>query len=697
MRCLTNAILVMILLVMNACQGDNNPLLKPFNTPFETPPFDVIGHEHYIPAFEKGMEEEKKEIDQIVSNPEVPTFANTIEALARSGSLLSRVSGIFYPLTDAETNPQMQEVARHMAPLLADHGNDILFNEALFARVKAVYDSREQLDLSPEQATLLEKTWLSFARNGASLDEGSRQRLRELSRELSELSLKFSDNVLAETNDYFLHITDESRLSGLPESQIEAAAQAARSRQLEGWVFTLHAPSMVPFLQYADDRELRRELFVASSRRGFRGNENDNRENVKRIVNLRLERARLLGYPSFADFVLVERMAQNASNVNGFLEQLLKASFEPAKNEIQQVQQHAWKSGADFQLQAWDWTYYAEKLRQQKYDLDQEMLRPYFQLENVIQGVFGLTNRLWGLRYTENKNIPVYHPDVKAYEVYDGDDKFLAILYLDFFPREGKGSGAWMTSFRAQQKRDGKDIRPFISIVCNFSKPTDSRPSLLTFNEFNTFLHEFGHALHGMLSDVTYPGLAGTSVYRDFVELPSHIMENWAVEREFLELFARHYQSGEAIPADYIDKIIASRNYNAAYAMVRQLGFGITDMAWHSITQPLEEPVDVFEARAMQPAQLFPRLEDAMMGTSFGHIFAGGYAAGYYSYKWAEVLDADAYQAFREKGIFDRSTADAFRQNILSRGGSEHPMELYKRFRGKEPSIDPLLERSGLK
>jgi peptidyl-dipeptidase Dcp len=689
--------IMMILFATTACQEQSNPLLSSFETPHQTPPFDKILHEHYLPAFEEGMRQEKLDIQAIIDNDEPADFYNTVEALVRAGKLLSRVNAIFFNLNIAETDSKMQEIARQVSPLLADHRNDILFNTELFNRVREVYQQRDILDLTAEQQTLLQKTYLSFQRNGANLDEKSRERLREISRELSELSLIFSDNVLAETNSYILHITDEQKLSGLPESQIEAASMAARKRELDGWVFTLHAPSIMPFLQYADDRELRQEIFSAHSRRGFNGNEYDNRQNVERIVNLRLERAKLLGYPSHADFVLVERMAENAGNVNQFLDQLLKASLPAAKKEVEQVQQYASELGADFQIQAWDWSYYAEKLRKQRYDLDQELLRPFFQLENVKHGIFELTNILWGLKYVENKQIPVYHPEVYAYEVYDEQDIFLGVLYLDFFPREGKSGGAWMTSFLSQEKINTLDIRPHISIVCNFSRPTETRPALLTFNEFVTFLHEFGHALHGLMSDVTYRGLAGTSVYRDFVELPSQIMENWAVEREFLDMFAKHYQTREAIPVELVDKIIASRNYNAAYAMIRQLGFGLADMAWHSIREPLDVPVADFEARAMAPAQLFPRLEKAMMGTFFEHIFAGGYSAGYYSYKWAEVLDADAYHVFRQNGIFDRSTARSFRENILAKGGSEHPMMLYKRFRGSEPSIDPLLERSGLK
>lgn len=674
-----------------------NPLLLEFKTPFKTPPFGEIRHEHFVPAFNEGIEQGLEEIDGIVNNPEEPDFENTIAALSRSGRILNRVSNVFYPLNDAETDSRMQEMAREVAPLLADYHNDILFNQALFERVKAVFAQREALSLTAEESTLLEKTYKMFARNGAELDGASKARLREISRTLSALSLKFDDNLLAETNHWFLHLTSMDDLSGLPESQLEAAAGEARKRGLEGWVITLKAPSMWPFMQYADRRDLREQVFRAANRRGFNGNQYDNREVIIQIANLRLERANLLGYATHAHFVLEERMAKSPQKVKDFLQELLEAARPKALKDLEEVQQLARETGAGHAIEYWDWYYFAEKMRKARYDFDQELLRPFFELDNVIKGVFELAGRLWGLRFVPNEKIPVYHPEVTAYEVYDEQDTFLAILFLDFFPRQGKSPGAWMTGFREQERTDGQDIRPQVSLVCNFTRPTDTKPSLLTHGEFNTFLHEFGHALHGILSQVTYTDLSGTNVYRDFVELPSQIMENWAVEREYLDLFARHYLTGEKIPAAMVEKIVATQNFHAAFAAMRQLGFGLNDMAWHSITEPVTAAANAFEAAAMEPARLFAPVSDTMASGSFAHIFAGGYAAGYYSYKWAEVLDADAFRLFREKGIFDRATAAAFREHILSKGGSEHPMVLYKRFCGSEPTINALLEREGLR
>lgn len=682
---------------MNPNPEETNPLIAPFNTPFETPPFDLIRHEHYVPAFRASIEEGLCETTAIASAGGIPGFANTIEALDRSGELLSRVSDVFYNLNNAETDARMQEIAREVAPWVSDYQNDILFNKALFERVRTVYAQRDALALSPEQQTLLEKTYRSFARNGALLDEKGQARLREISRELSALSLKFQDNVLAETNAFLLHVTDEEDLAGLPETAREAAAELARERGLEGWAFSLHAPSFGPFMEYAAKRELRHRMYIAYAMRANQNNAHDNKEVLRRIANLRLERARLLGYATHAGFVLEERMAGKPERVNELLDQLLVAARPTAERELEEVRQLAASLGAEGEVMPWDWAYNSEKLRKQRFDLDEEALRPYFELDAVKQGVFELTGRLWGLTYVRNERIPVYHRDVEVYEVYDADGSLLAILYLDFFPREGKSPGAWMTGFRSQQKREGKDVRPQVSVVCNFSKPTKKRPSLLTFREMSTFLHEFGHALHGMMSDVTYAGLSGTSVYRDFVELPSMIMENWALEKEFLDLFARHYETGERIPDELVKKIIDARNFNAGYGILRQLGFGLNDMAWHDNTEPVGPDVLDFERRAMQPAALLPVVDHGMVSTAFAHIFAGGYAAGYYSYKWSEVLDADAFRVFRENGIFDKATAASFRENILSRGGSEHPMTLYMRFRGKEPSIDALLERDGLK
>lgn len=672
-----------------------NPLLKPFATPYHTPPFDHITHDHYVPAFRAAIREAEKEIEAITAQNASPDFHNTIEALSYSGEVLSRVSAVFFNLNHAETDEQMQQIAREVSPLITDFYNDVLFNEALFERVKQVYEQSPALN--PEQSMLLDKTYKSFARNGANLSQDKKEKMRQISRELSELSLKFNDNVLAETNGWYLHLTLEEELAGLPESAIDAAAQAARSRNLDGWVITLDAPSYMPFMRYADHRNLRQKVYLAYNTRGYQDNANNNTQILTRIANLRLERARLLGYETHAHFALEETMAQNPQNVNQFLNQLAEAALPKARQELLEVQEFAQQKGFHDKVKPWDWAYFAEKLRQEKYDFDEELTRPYFELENVKNGIFELTTRLWGLQYKANTSVPVYHPDVSVYEVYDKDGSFLSLLYMDFFPRAGKSDGAWMTSFREQYQKNGKDHRPQVSIVCNFSKPTPSRPSLLTFNEFTTFLHEFGHALHGIFSKVTYSDLSGTSVYRDFVELPSQILENWAVEKQFLDLFARHYQTQETMPTDLIDKIIATRNFHSAYATIRQLSFGLNDMAWHSITQPVQTDAETFEREAMKPVQLFEPIKGTMMSTAFSHIFSGPYAAGYYGYKWAEVLDADAYRAFQENGIFDQATAHAFREYILAKGGSSHPMELYVKFRGAKPSIDPLLERDGLK
>ncbi|TVQ15675.1 MAG: M3 family peptidase [Bacteroidetes bacterium] len=698
MKTKNNLLTLMIILTLAACSTDQtNPLLQPFDTPFETPPFHLIRHEHYVPAFKAAIEQARREIDSIAQQEVIPDFQNTIEALSRAGNRLDLISGIFYNVNHAETDETMQQIARDVSPLMTDYSNDILFNAELFARVNQVYNQRQNLNLTPEQNMLLEKTWKSFARNGANLSGEQKEQMRKISRELSELSLQFNDNVLAETNGWFLHVTDENDLSGLPVSTKDAAAEAARAKNLEGWVITLHGPSFVSFMRYADKRNLREKVYMAYAKRGYQQNEHNNTEILTRIANLRLERARLLGYPSHADFVLEETMAQSANTVNDFLKELADASLPVARKELKEVQQFASANGGKDEIQPWDWSYYAEKLRQARYDFDEELTRPYFQLEKVTEGIFDLTHKLWGFTYRQNTEIPVYHKDVEVYEVYDADGSFLSLLYMDFFPREGKSGGAWMTSFREQYRKDGQDFRPQVSIVCNFSKPTDTSPSLLTFNEFSTYLHEFGHALHGMMSQVTYGDLSGTSVYRDFVELPSQILENWAVEKEFLDLFARHYQTGEPMPGEMVKKIIEVKNFHAAYATVRQLSFGLNDMAWHSITDPVTMDAEKFERKAMEPVQLFGWIDGTMMSTAFSHIFSGGYAAGYYGYKWAEVLDADAYKLFKENGIFDKKTAQSFRENILAKGGSEHPMDLYVKFRGHEPSIDALLERSGLK
>lgn len=690
---------IMLVLLAVSCQekADKNPLLSKFDTPYQTPPFDKIKHEHYMPALDSAISLARHEIDAIVNNTEEPTFENTIEALDHSGKLLADVSNILFNLNEAETDSVLQQIVIEASPKLTDFSNDINLNPELFKRVKAVWEKRDSLKLTPEQMMLVDKTYKGFVRNGANLSEADKEKYRAISRELSELTVKFNQNVLAETNSYKLHITNEADLAGLPQSLIDAAAYTAKQKGLEGWVITLDYPMYGPFMKYADNRELRKQLYMAYGNRCFKGNEYDNQKIAQRIANLRLELANLLGYPNFATFVLENRMAETPERVNQFLDQLVAASLPAAREEVKEVEEFARQQGFKGKLERWDWSYYSEKLKNAKYSYNEEELKPYFQLEKVIDGVFLLANKLYGLTFLPNGKIPVYHPDVKAYEVYDGSGRFMSVLYLDFFPREGKSGGAWMTSFRSQYRENGKDIRPIVSIVTNFTKPTDKQPSLLTFYEFSTFLHEFGHALHGMLTDCNYSSLSGTSVYRDFVELPSQIMENFAVEKEYLDLFAVHYQTGEKIPQELVQKIIDSRNFQAGYFSLRQLGFGILDMAWHTITKPVTEDVDSFEKKILNPLDVLPPVKGTNMSVTFGHIFEGGYAAGYYGYKWAEVLDADAFELFKEKGIFNREVAQSFRENILSRGGSEHPMTLYKRFRGQEPTIDALLKRSGLK
>lgn len=690
---------IMMVLFAVSCQDktDSNPLLSKFDTPYQTPPFDKIKHEHYMPALDSAISLARHEIDAIISNPEEPSFQNTIEALDHSGKLLADVSNILFNLNEAETDSTLQQIVIEASPKLTDFSNDINLNPELFKRVKAVWEKRESLNLTPEQAMLLDKTYKGFVRNGANLSEADKEKYRAISRELSELTVKFNQNVLAETNSYKLHITNEADLAGLPQSLIDAAAYTAKQKGMEGWVITLDYPMYGPFMKYADNRELRKQLYMAYGSRCFKGNEYDNQKVALRIANLRLELANLLGYPNYATFVLQNRMAETPEKVNQFLNQLVEASLPAARQELKEVEEFARGLGFTGKLERWDWSYYSEKLKNARYSYNEEELKPYFQLEKVIDGVFLLANKLYGLTFKPNGNIPVYHPDVKAYEVFDGSGRFMAVLYLDFFPREGKSGGAWMTSFRSQYRENGKDVRPLISIVTNFTKPTDKQPSLLTFYEFSTFLHEFGHALHGMLTDCNYSSLSGTSVYRDFVELPSQIMENFAVEKEYLDLFAVHYQTGEKIPHELVQKIIDSRNFQAGYFSLRQLGFGVLDMAWHTITKPVNVDVADFEAKTLKPLDIFPPVKGTNMSVTFGHIFEGGYAAGYYGYKWAEVLDADAFELFKEKGIFNPEVAKSFRENILSKGGTEHPMTLYKRFRGQEPTIDALLKRSGLK
>ena len=677
-----------------------NPFFENIHTPHDTVPFDRIAVEHYAPAIRRGIECQNEEIDTIVNNLEPANFHNTILALEKSGQLLHRVEVVFDNLLNAETNDAMQELAKELMPLLSEHANNITLNERLFERVKTAYEHRNNEPLTAEQRKLTEDTYEGFVRSGANLQGADKEKYRELSRQLSLLTLQFSENNLKETNDYQLVLTDEAQLKGLPQSAIDAAAETAREKQQEGWVFTLHAPSYVPFLTYAADRDLRKKIYMAYNTKCTHANACNNLDIVKQLVNTRLALAQLLGYKDYATYKLERRMAQNSANVYHLLDQLLEAYKPTAQKEYAEVQALAREEqGADFTLMPWDWGYYSQKLKDRKFNLNDEMLRPYFELENVKKGVFGLATRLYGITFQKNPDIPVYHKDVEAFDVFDKDGSFLAVLYTDFHPREGKRSGAWMTSYKEQwiDEKTGENSRPHISLVMNFTKPTQDKPALLTFGEVETFLHEFGHSLHGMFANTTYASLSGTNVYWDFVELPSQFMENFAVEKEFLHTFARHYQTGELIPDELVQRIVDSRNFNAAYACLRQVSFGLLDMAWYTRTTPFEGDVMAYEKQAWARAQILPSVEGTCMSTQFSHIFAGGYSAGYYSYKWAEVLDADAFSLFKKQGIFDQKTAFSFRENILSRGGTEHPMTLYKRFRGQEPTIDALLIRNGIK
>jgi peptidyl-dipeptidase Dcp len=675
-----------------------NPLLEKFNTPFDTVPFDKIKNEHYLPAIEEAISMARKEIEAITSNPEAPNFDNTIVALERSGELAGLVSRVFFNLNSAETSDEMQALARDVSPLLTDYSNDILLNKELFERIKAVWEKRSEWKLYPEENTLLEKTYKDFVRNGANLDEAQKNRLREIDKQLSQASLEFGEHVLKETNDYTLEITNSKDLQGLPDGVIEAARLAAKERGKEdSWLFTLHFPSYLPFITYAENRELRKEIFMAYGSRAFKDNGNNNTEVIKQIVKLRDARAKLLGYKSHAAFVLEERMAESPERVFDFLDNMLQNSKPAALEQLKELEDFTRKQGGPEQLARWDMAFYSEKLKKEKYAIDDEILKPYFRLEDVIDGVFQVAHKLYSITFKENKDIPVYHPDVKTYEVQDEEGKHVAVFYADFFPRPGKRNGAWMTSYRGQKKQDGHDYRPHISIVCNFTKPTQSRPSLLTFNEVTTLFHEFGHALHGILAEGTFESLSGTSVYWDFVELPSQVLENWTYQKECLDMFARHYETGSPISDELVEKIKESANFMAGYQAIRQVGLARLDMAWHTADPDKIESVNAFERATLKDTELLSPVEGTSTSCSFSHIFQGGYSSGYYSYKWAEVLDADAFEFFQEKGIFNKDTATLFRKHVLSAGGSEHPMELYKRFRGKEPSPDALLRRSGLK
>lgn len=671
-------------------------LTKKFNTLHDTAPFGSINNEDFAPAFDIAIEKTKKEIEAIIKTTDVPTFENTIEALAFSGLQLDRISNIFFNLHSAETNDDLEKIAQGVAPKLSALGNDITLNSDLFERIKYVYDNTNKDNLTSEQNTLLTKYYKDFVRNGALLNTDQKEELRAIDEKLSLLKLKFGENVLAETNAYQLFITEEDQLSGLPEGLKEAAKELASQHNKEGWLFTLDYPSYIPFVTYADNRELRKEMTIAAGKKAFQQNEHNNEQIILDIVNLRHQRAKLLGYESHAHFILEERMAQNPDQVKSFLNDLLLKAKPAAHEEFQELSAFAKETDGIERLEKWDGAYYAEKLKQQKFNLDDEKLKPYFQLENVLQGAFEVANKLFGLHFKEVQTIDKYHKDVQTFEVINQNGEFIAVFYSDFFPRKGKRNGAWMTSFKSQYVRNGQNERPHVSIVCNFTPPTPSKPSLLTFQEVTTLFHEFGHALHGMLANTTYPSLSGTSVYWDFVELPSQIMENWCYEEEALSLFAKHYLTNEPIPMEFIKKIKESASFLEGMATLRQLSFGLLDIGWHGQDPSNIQRIKDFENKEFKEINLYPDIAENAMSPSFSHIFNGGYSSGYYSYKWAEVLDADAFEYFKENGIFNKKIAHQFEKYILSKGGTEHPMVLYKKFRGQEPQVEALLKRAGL-
>ena len=692
---ISHAIGAATLAVLTSCNMEN-PLLTESSHPYGAPAFDKIRNEHYLPAFKAGIEEAKAEIDSIVSNPAEPDFENTIEALEYSGRTLNRVSGIFYNLMEADTDDEMQAIAEEIAPMMTEYSMYISLNKPLFERVKAVYMKKDSLDLAQDQKKLLENTYESFARNGANLSDEDKETYSKYAEELSLATLQFSKNVLASTNAYTLHITDSTDLAGLPQYVVDMAAMYAKEKGLDGWVVTLDYPSFGPFMKYSENRELRKDVYMAYLTRSV-GGEFDNTEIVKKIVDLRIKMSKLLGYETYADYALENKMAKDPETVNAFLKELLEPTMPFAKQEIADILEFAKENGyEDSELKSWDFSYWSEKYREAKFNLNEEQLKPYFRLENCIAAVFDLANRLYGLTFTVIHDVPVYHKDVKVYDVKDADGRHMALFYADFFPRASKSGGAWMTAFREQCIYNGVEERPFISIVTNFTKPTENAPSLLTHGEFVTFLHEFGHSLHGILAEGRYPSLTGTSVPRDFVELPSQIMENWAYEPEYLDTFAKDYRTGEVIPDSLITKIVASKNYLAGYSQVGQLRYGIMDMAWHTLTAVPEESTVDFEKETVAPISIIPAAPGTAFSPTFSHIFAGGYAAGYYSYKWAEVLEADAFSLFKEKGIFNKEVAGSFRENILSKGGSEDVAVLYKRFRGHNPEPEALMEKLGL-
>lgn len=691
-------------ILMISCQTDktvrmetNNPFFEKYDTPFNVPDFGQIKNAHFMPAFEKGIEEHTKEIEAIVDNTEEPSFDNTVVALEESGALLTKVSNVFYNHLSSVTNDTLQDLAKEAAPKLSKHRDDIVLNATLFSRIKSVYDNRDANELNPEQAKLLDEVYKKFVRGGANLGEKDQEKLRKINEELSLLSLSFGDNLLAETNAFTLVIDNEEDLAGLSGQVIASAAETAVRKEMEGkWVFTLQKPSMIPFLQYSQKKDLREIIFKAYINRGNRDNEYDNKKILTKTATLRLERARLLGYKNHADYVLEESMAKEPRKVYDFLNKIWDAALPVAKKEAEELQKIMDGEGENAQLHPWDWWYYAEKLRQQKYELDEEMLRPYFVLENVREGVFYVADRLFGLKIEERTDIPKYHEDVQVYEVKEADGSHIGILYMDFFPRDSKRGGAWMNSYRKQYRRDGEEITPVITTNFNFTKPTGDKPALLNFEEVSTLYHEFGHALHGLLSDCYYRSLSGTSVPRDFVELPSQIMENWAAEPEVMKVYAKHYETGEIIPKELIDKLKKSKHFNQGFASVEYLSASFLDMDWHTIERTAEVNVFDFEDESSENIKMIPEIIVRYRSTYFAHIFSGGYSSGYYSYIWAEVLDADAFNAFKETGLFDQETAAKFRENILEKGGTRDPMELFKMFRGAEPSIEHMLKRKGL-
>lgn len=698
-------ILILIIILGSSCntmkkEKDNlesNPLVRKFDTKFDVPPFDKINLEHFLPAIKYAIKEEEKEIDAIVKNEEKATFENTIEALDHSGKLLSTVHLVFNNLLSANTNEDMQSLAKEISPLISTHNDNILLNTELFDRIKSVYDSRDQLELNTEEKTLLEEVYKVFSRNGADLNASDKDILREINKEIALLSLTFGDNVLAETNKFKLIIDDSKDLAGLPDNIINAAAETAKESELEGkWVFTIQKSSMIPFLQYSDKRDLREKIFTAYISKSDNNDELDNKEIISKIIKLRYKKARLLGFKDHASYVLERNMAENSENVYALLNQIMDKASVVAKKEAGQLQEMIYAEGNDFKLMPWDWWYYSEKLRKEKYDLDEESLRPYFKLENVRDGGFKLAEKLYGIQFVEIPDLPVYHKDVKAFEVLEEDGSHVGILYVDFFPRASKRSGAWMTAYRKQRKDSGLRIPPVISIVCNFTKPTKDKPSLLTYDEVLTYFHEFGHALHGLLSQCEYNTLSGTDVPRDFVELPSQIMENFVPEPEVLALFAKHYETGETIPHELVMKIKNTAYFNKGFEIVEYLAASFLDMDWHTLTDTTNIDINEFERQSMQKMGLIPEIVVRYRTTYFSHIFTWGYSAGYYSYLWAELLDSDAYESFKENGIFDRSTAQSFRTNILEKGASDKAMTLYKNFKGAEPSVKPYLKKKGL-